>query len=68
MSTELVVQLVQLGSTGLLAFVLYFGLQANARMLEILADALSKCMDKQRELENEMHELHGVASGQEETD
>lgn len=67
MSPELLVQLVQLGSTGLLGIVLYFGLQANAKMLEILADALKTCMSQKAEMENRLGRLEREAR-QEETD
>lgn len=59
MTPEVIVNMVQLGATGLLALVLYFGLQANARMLEVLAEALKSCMEKMAQME---------ASRQKETD
>lgn len=46
MSPELIVGILQFGAMGLLALTLYFGLQANARMIEILADALQRCHDE----------------------
>ena len=57
MSPELIVQLVQLGAIGLLAFVLYFGLQANARMIEIMSNALSQCQRDNHELQMRVVDL-----------
>lgn len=64
MSPEIVAALVQFGSTGLLALVLYFGLQANARLIEIqastnasLVGVIERCMAKTIELEERLTAL-----------
>jgi DhnA family fructose-bisphosphate aldolase class Ia len=46
MSPEILIGVLQFGAMGLLAVTLYFGLQANARMIEILAEALQRCHDE----------------------
>lgn len=54
MSPELIVGILQFGALGLLALTLYFGLQANARMIEVLADALARCQQKQNEIMDDL--------------
>lgn len=72
MTPELFVQIVQLGAVGLLALVLWFGLQHNGRMLEILATSLKQCQDDNRSLLLKILELLGGDSeevlGQKEID
>ncbi len=51
MSPETVIQLIQFGAIGLLAFVLYFGLQHNAQMLAILARSLEQCQTDNHDLQ-----------------
>lgn len=45
MSPEIIVGVLQFGAMGLLGLAIYFGLQANARMLEVLAEALKRCQE-----------------------
>lgn len=57
MSPEIIVGVLQFGAMGLLALTLYFGLQANARMIEVLADALKTCMADKAVIQARIEEL-----------
>lgn len=62
MSPEIVAGLLQFGAMGLLAMALYFGLQNMVRKDEIIAAALSKCMDAHTALEDENRALRDAAA------
>jgi hypothetical protein len=51
MSPEIITGILQFGATGLLALVLYFGLQAMQKMLEVLATALARSQADNHELQ-----------------
>lgn len=57
MSPEIIVGVLQFGAMGLLGLALYFGLQANARMLEILAEALKRCQEDKAQIMAEIDAL-----------
>lgn len=57
MSPEIIVGVLQFGAMGLLGLALYFGLQANARMLEILAEALKRCQEDKAKFTAEIEDL-----------
>ena len=63
MSPEILVGILQFGAMGLLALTLYFGLQANARMIEVLAEALKRCQDENINKDQENRELKSRLDG-----
>lgn len=57
MSPEIIVGVLQFGAMGLLGLAIYFGLQANARMLEVLADALKRCQEDKAKITAEIEAI-----------